>query len=172
MILKSARRLAAGTALTALLGMTLGMQTAEPPGACRNPDGVTWATADGGCKDLASGRVWGKSAMGSNGGTGLNWYQAQDYCSNLTDGGFNDWRTPTLAELHAAAQHGGAQQIQVNIAQNGGFQDSFKWSTTRDKTKKNVYLVQMTDDSELLTAISFKFMGQMHYSSHDVVCVR
>lgn len=62
---------------------------------------AAWTTADGGCKDLATGLVWSLAAPGS-----VSWDYARNYGANLVEGGFDDWRMPTEAELQAAWANG------------------------------------------------------------------
>ena len=45
--------------------------------------------------DPATGLMWTKKDNGS----GVNWNQATDYCSNLQLAGYSDWRLPTIEEL-------------------------------------------------------------------------
>jgi hypothetical protein len=35
----------------------------------------------------------------------MNWESAQSYCQNLTEGGFSDWRLPTISELKTTIQN-------------------------------------------------------------------
>ncbi len=112
------------------------------PGGCGSPDSF-WVTADGGCKEVASGNVWSANAP-----TGLSWDNAfwdadapganppeasdfgrtneylgtsktecnygsswcdnsgAGYCHDLIEGGFTDWRLPTVAELQGAYSAG------------------------------------------------------------------
>jgi hypothetical protein len=56
-------------------------------GICQDSAG-TW-------KDNVTGLLWSVKDNGSD----TNWIQANNYCKNLTLGGFKDWRLPTLKEL-------------------------------------------------------------------------
>lgn len=87
------------------------------PGACAVND-LLFQTAQGGCLDVTSNRVW--SATGGIG----TWDYAKQYSDNLVEGGFADWRLPTLAELTALHQHGGATHLA------GGSEFSRIWSST------------------------------------------
>ena len=49
----------------------------------------------GNWKDDSTGLVWSVKDNGSD----TNWVQANNYCKNLTLGGFTDWRLPTRKEL-------------------------------------------------------------------------
>ncbi len=46
-------------------------------------------------KDNATGLTWSVKDSGSD----TNWVQANNYCENLSLGGFTDWRLPTRDEL-------------------------------------------------------------------------
>jgi len=82
---------------------------------CALPDDSAFATADGGCKDLATGLVWSTSGMG-NGGN-WRWNLAKDLIDTSTEAGFGDWRMPSLDEwldviANGAATHfGGGYSI-------------------------------------------------------------
>jgi hypothetical protein len=56
-------------------------------GICQDSAG-TW-------KDNATGLLWSVKDSGSD----TSWVQANNYCKNLTLGGYADWRLPTLKEL-------------------------------------------------------------------------
>lgn len=145
-------------------------QNLDPPGACVSEDS-NWATLDGGCKDLQSGGlVWSASAYAQTGQL-TTYVTAQDYCSASTEGGYTDWRVPTLAELQMAQQHGAFTHI--NLLANGGIFDSVKWSTDRDNSKKYAYLLRFSDGFVLKTLIKVKLIGGgTGWSTHDTMCVR
>lgn len=46
------------------------------------------------CMDPATCKIWSAKATGT-----MLWQPAVDYCANLTEGGFIDWRMPTINEL-------------------------------------------------------------------------
>jgi hypothetical protein len=50
---------------------------------------------DGTVTDNVTGLVWGQNQSDS----GMTWDEAQKYCENLTLGGYDDWRLPSLKEL-------------------------------------------------------------------------
>lgn len=92
--------------------------------ACALEDGVTWETADGGCKDLVTGLVWGIQY--------INWTypDAEQVAADSTEGGFLDWRLPSRAELETVVAHDGAGHLDVVSA-------GYHWSTTRETGKSN-----------------------------------
>ena len=48
-----------------------------------------------GWTDPDTGLTWAKADNGSD----VNWNQANSYCSNLRQGGYSDWRLPTIEEM-------------------------------------------------------------------------
>src|SRR5262245_58711088 len=88
---------------SAILSTALAAQT--PPGACEVND-TAFTTREGGCQDQATNLVW--SAITPN---ARNWSSAVSYCSNLVEGGYSDWRLPTLAELVTVDQNGAATHL-------------------------------------------------------------
>jgi subtilisin-like proprotein convertase family protein len=65
-----------------------------------------WIAADGGLKDVSSGLVWSQRFL-QNESWGLSTYDgAAQHSSALVEGGYDDWRLPTAAELQEAASHG------------------------------------------------------------------
>jgi len=49
--------------------------------------------------DNLTGLMWTKNANLS--GSTMTWYQAIDFCNNLTLGGYRDWRLPNVTELES-----------------------------------------------------------------------
>jgi hypothetical protein len=49
--------------------------------------------------DSLTGLMWAKNANLPNGT--MTWYQAVDYCNNLTLCGYTDWRLPQVNELES-----------------------------------------------------------------------
>jgi hypothetical protein len=68
----------------------------DPPGACATEDDASFATAGGGCQDLATGAVW--SAPGDDDRRHLG-------CEGLAEGGREDWRRPTHDERALLGRH-------------------------------------------------------------------
>lgn len=74
-------------------------------------DDSDFVSADGGCKDVATGLVW--SAGGCQGQTFCyTWPQADSYCESLADGGFSDWRNPSANEMSDACTNGAGSHVQ------------------------------------------------------------
>ena len=94
-------------ALAAILGVAALAFAADPPppppGACSLEDDG-WATADGGCKDLVANKVWSLNVVDEEHRT-LTWDLAVRWCQARVEGGYSDWRLPTIAEGQAAVQH-------------------------------------------------------------------
>lgn len=52
------------------------------------------------CKDSANKLIWSASN-----GKNAKWADAKTHCDNLTDGGFKDWRMPTISELRTLVRN-------------------------------------------------------------------
>ena len=52
------------------------------------------------CKDSSSGLTWSTKAQET-----MNWNAAVTYCDNLDEGGYDDWRLPTIDELRTLIQN-------------------------------------------------------------------
>ncbi|WP_320170629.1 DUF1566 domain-containing protein [Maridesulfovibrio sp.] len=69
-----------------------------------NPDygkNIFVKRSDGTIEDRATGLIWQKTDSGRK----LNWEQALSYCENLTYGGRNDWRLPSVKELQSIVDY-------------------------------------------------------------------
>jgi Protein of unknown function (DUF1566) len=83
-------------ALCLLVTLPVASSSAQTlPGACLKIDS-TFNTVDGGCKDLQAGSIW--SGKGS---CCIAYDAAVSYCGSLAEGGFTDWRMPSVEELQA-----------------------------------------------------------------------
>lgn len=69
-----------------------------------------FVTADGGCKDLATGLVWGTKNMGHQ-GAGWGWRSARRLTADAQEGGMDDWRLPTVDELRQVLGNGAASHF-------------------------------------------------------------
>jgi len=56
---------------------------------------------DGTVNDLYSGLMWPKdgASLAANNGQPLTWFEAKDFCDQLTAYGYDDWRLPNFKEL-------------------------------------------------------------------------
>lgn len=115
---------------SASLGTALFLMLAPTVSAACLVDDASWASQDGGCKDLVANRVWSEDAVHLYGGTGSFLY-AQNYCANLAEGGFSDWRLPTAVEQKAAATHA----IGTHVALGGTADGHYLWWSTSSKGK-------------------------------------
>jgi hypothetical protein len=101
-----------------------------------------FATADGGCKDLVTGLVWSTHNMGN----GSNWLfeDSEQFISESTEGGFTDWRFPTVEEMETVAAHGASTHF-------SGFVYCHNWSSER-QGQYNYATNVFTGDTVLLRA--------------------
>lgn len=74
-------------------------------------------------KDNISGLTWRQAKPGN---TGHTWSEAVTYCNTLNEGGYNDWRLPTLKEVMTAGVHG---MHRLKTIYNVGGEDSQTYRT-------------------------------------------
>jgi hypothetical protein len=106
---------------------------------CLNPDEF-FRTEDGGCKDLRTGLVWSLEAFGS-----VTWGYARDYGDNLVEGGFHDWRQPTVDELSTAFLNGAPTHFAYPV---GGLNNIEFWSS-ENTGKRWAMTVELMSDGEV-----------------------
>jgi hypothetical protein len=105
--------------------------------------GVAWPSprfhdnGNGTITDNLTGLMWTKNANLS--GSTMTWYQAIDFCNNLTQGGYSDWRLPNVTELESLINDDEANSaVWLN---NQGFtnvQSYYYWSSTTSASYPNV----------------------------------
>jgi hypothetical protein len=79
--------------------------------------------------------TWTKQENGSD----VNWYQANAYCSNLRQGGYSDWRLPTIDELQAIydpsvdipGQDSDGEAVTWHVKGNVKLLNGAEWSSTQ-----------------------------------------
>jgi hypothetical protein len=131
----------------------------DVPGTCTIND-EHFATLEGGCTDLNTGITY--SAVNyypDAGSTNLTFSGASSFCSNLDQGGFTDWRLPTLAEIEATGDNNLAAGHGDHFADLPGTGLPFesgvgKWTSTTDKSKRYGYWGRLnggTTDKVLIT---------------------
>jgi hypothetical protein len=101
---------------------------------CALEDGVTWASEDGGCKDLITGLVWSTPNMGNPGA----WSQgaAEQLVNDSSEGGHSDWRLPTVAEMQTVAANGASTHFSTAFACVTNPDGTFaRWSSERQGKK-------------------------------------
>jgi len=122
--------------------------SASAYGACVQ-EGVNFQTADGGCKDLQTGRVWSIDATKIHGVTYTR-QLAMSYCADLVEEGYSDWRLPTLAEYQAAAANGAGDYLELAYPDTAG---SWRWTSTLASNRKKGYLAKISDGSSWLVSL-------------------
>jgi hypothetical protein len=97
--------------------------------------GVPWPSArfydngNGTVTDSLTGLMWTKNA--NLAGSTMTWYQAVDYCNNLIQGGYTDWRLPNVNELESLTNED--EPNSATWLNSQGFtnvQFSYYWSST------------------------------------------
>lgn len=148
-------------------------QIAYAANPCKSEAPGLFITAEGGCKDVKTGRVWSRNGLSpERGGSFYTFSGAKNYCANLSEGGYNDWRVPTRDELKTVAANGAGTYLDVFWVQdsNGGAPsegDVSKWSSTTVKGGKYGYVVDLKTGAD--TSSGWSTGGG---SWTDVVCTR
>lgn len=97
--------------------------------------GVSWPNprfhdnGNGTITDNLTGLMWTQNAYLP--GSTLTWYQAMDFCNNLTLGGYSDWRLPNVNELESLINDD--EPNSATWLTNQGFtnvQSYYYWSST------------------------------------------
>ena len=108
-------------------------------GLSSSPDCViedsAFVTAQGGCLDLATGLVWGRSTHDSHGGEITTWQSTVTYCDSLVEGGFDDWFLPSRNQALEVVAHGSATHL--NVVPN------FYWWTSTTKGGQRAWAVDL-----------------------------
>jgi hypothetical protein len=127
------------------------------PGHCAYEDPGFWVTADGGCKDVATGIVYSYWSVGNPYGYPdyMTHAEATDYCEGLVEGGFDDWILPSKDTLVEAAQNGAHGHLD--------FDTYTWWFMSSTAKKKTVWIVRLYNASATQVGIG---------STMHVVCVR
>lgn len=74
-----------------------------------NGDG-NWVADSGGARDVQTGLVWSHT-IAVDADTVASYDYAANWADNLDQGGYTDWRIPTVYELEAAAAHGAGNHL-------------------------------------------------------------
>lgn len=163
------------TACAAVLGLTIGQAGARTaarllnPGDCRLNDSL-FATADGGCKDLQTNRTWSRGSWDTAGHLTFSYYK--NWCADMTQGGYTDWRMPTVTEVQTLAAHETFYQDPLmnptysTVHVQTGNPAEPKWSgTAAGKGGTYVYQVDLRTGTATAAQIRFGTLG-------EGICVR
>ena len=134
-----------------LCGLLPTALVAQFPGACILED-AAFATGTGGCTDLTSGLTWSQGVYPNL----MTHDNAVLYAEQLQDGGFDDWRLPTIDELVEVAGNGGGTHL--NLADP----NYYFWAANRRGNRG--YLVDMTGDVIIVNNLAGSY--------NPVICVR
>ena len=88
----------------------------------------------GGCKDLATGRVWSHQDGSNN-----SYEYGQNWCGNLTEGGQTDWRLPTIDELTTVHSNGAWNHL---VFEHGY---AHTWSSSKANKQGDYYALRFSD---------------------------
>lgn len=100
--------------------------------------------------DTKTGLVWQRTPIPGR----RIWSSAETECANLSLGGFDDWRLPTLLELHSLIDAEGLGPVLLDSSFQVGDSPSH-WSKTRDASLPN----HLTVDVELGSSSSDNSMS-------------
>ena len=96
------------------------------------------STSNTPCLDSATGLIW--SAKSEN---KMPWNDAVNYCQDLTEGDFNDWRLPSIAVLKTLVQNCSSEKCSDDYTgKYSKFGDTvYLWSSSEgeDSTAKSIY---------------------------------
>lgn len=90
-----------------------------PTHQCKKQDHL-FKTQDGGCKNLPTSIVFNKP----NGGL-FTWDDANSYCNNLIDNGYDDWRLPTVFNFDTANRDHAKDYFDFNT-------NTYFWTSEKD----------------------------------------
>ena len=127
--------------------------------ACVAPDDGNFASIGGGCEDLATGNVWSNTILSSINAVATQG-GAVTYCDRLVEGGRDDWRLPTIAELQTVGANGGLDYLDLTY---GSTDAGYYWSSTLSKNRKSAYAYRFALDTTVLLTLR---------SAGDVICLR
>jgi hypothetical protein len=134
-----------------------------------------FTTADGGCRDNGTGRVWSRNAVSAErGGSMWTFNGGKGYCANLVEGGKDDWRMPTRDEMTLVAAHGAGTYLDAFWVKSGDGgpdteHDFQKWSSTTYKKGKYTYAYTVALGSGVVSDANWNTNGG---SWTDLICVR
>uniref|UniRef100_UPI001891A36C Lcl domain-containing protein n=1 Tax=Pseudoalteromonas sp. PPB1 TaxID=2756136 RepID=UPI001891A36C len=95
-----------------------------------------------GVYDQSNLLVWQKKARSSDSVVlSSGWHQAVQYCENLQEAGFDDWRLPNINELYSLAHDQSIYAVQFSELFNKWSDYSF-WSSTKTDHNNNAYLIK------------------------------
>lgn len=116
-----------------------------------------WDSVDGGCADLSpDGLVWSVESKKAT-GVSHSYAAAVNYCNNLVEGGFADWRLPTKEEMVAISSRNAATHLNYS---NSAF--NWRWTSSPGAgvNKNRIWVVKIGDGSSQLSSkqsIYFEF---------------
>lgn len=105
---------------------------AQAGSRCQGSATRRFVSNQGGCQDRASGIVWSQTAGGGLSELDFeiwaNKASARAYCGNLKEGGYNDWRLPTMAEFKAVFPEG-MRALDIRLGSSYMLQDDVDFET-------------------------------------------
>jgi hypothetical protein len=114
---------------------------------------VTW-------NDPATGLMWARK---DNGGD-VEWQEADDYCKNISLGGYSGWRLPTIGELakiYDQTENVNHRHIKGGIEMTGWW----AWSNSPGNASGKAWSIMFTDGTRYSTQLGNSFNGR-------ALCVR
>ena len=158
----------AGAAILMVSNIAASSFSSGTPCALDQP-GV-WETTSAGCRQVGANLEWSGSIY--DGTSAPTFAEAQAACDTKTDGGFDNWRMPSKAELLSAHSAGSATHLDLSPYYTSPPGDSHWWSSDL-KGKNATYFVSLVTGATGTVSISGKRPGGgTVYSEIAGVCVR
>jgi type II secretory pathway pseudopilin PulG len=145
-------------------------------GCINDPDPTLWQSLNGGCQDMQANLVWSRTSHEATGFYNRVFERApgdtrlagaREYCRDLVEGGFEDWRLPTKDEVAVAASHQISAYISIFSPDGWG-----RWAEPGYYKGKDLYAYMAKLGTGTATAVVARTKSGSYPNSMDTICVR